>query len=167
MKKVIAVTVVVVFAALLCQVAFSQPTEERPRRRPRAGVERPRPEPLTEEQRAELRKAMERLREINQNEALREIISSARQAESVQKANEAVRKAQEAARNAQEAASKALDAAALKIATEKKDEGLLKLLKERGDLLQKLQQSRGRFPGGMMRRPGGRGTGTGRPRPAE
>ena len=159
MKKVIAVTVAVVFAALLCQLVFCQ--EERPARRPRAGREVTRPAPLTEEQRAEMRKAMARLREINQNAELRETTAAARRDESVQKANEAVRKAQEALRNAQEKASRVLDQAVLKIAKEKKSEELIKLVKERRELLEKMQQFRGgRFPRGMMMRPpGGRGEG--------
>lgn len=146
MKRLIAISVVVVFAALLCQVAFSE--GERPARPLREGVTRP--APLTEEQRAEMRKAMERLREIRQNEELREVTVEARRDESVRDAYEAVRAAQEALSKAQETAEKALDRAIIKIAKEKKNEGLIKMVKERREILEKLQQLRPGFPRGAM-----------------
>jgi hypothetical protein len=144
MKKMIAVSLAVAVAALLCQVAFGQ--EERPRRRPRGEGA------ITAEQREQLRPLMQRLREINQNEALREVTVEARQDEKVGKAQEVVRKAQEALRNAQQKANDVLNKTVLAIAKKKEMKELINLLKERNEILEKLPpQFRGRFPG---RRPG-------------
>ena len=139
MKKLVGFSVVVAFLALLCQAAICQ---ERPR--PGRAGEGARPA-LTEEQRAEMRKAWETLRELNQK--LREAEVKARQDPAVVKAFEAVRKAQEAA-------NKALDEAVVKA-----NPDLKKAVKERRALLEKLRElGGGRFaPGGMRGgpRPGG------------
>ena len=161
MKKVIAVCVAVVFATLLCQMAFSQATE-RPRRRPTgAAVGAARPAPLTEKQRAEFGKAMERMRELSQ--VLREVTAKARQSKSVTKAFEKVRAKQEELRALQQKANGALDAALAKEVKGKPD--LQKALAERKKLQEKFQQLRGRFPGrtpgGFGARPGGTRRGTG------
>jgi seryl-tRNA synthetase len=155
MKKVVAVCVAVAFAAGLLYLAFSQEQPPaRGARRAGAAVGRT---AMTEEQREEMRKAMERLREINQNAELREITVQARQKESVVKANEAVTKAQEALATAQENAQKALNTAIATIAKEKGNEELIKLVEERNAILEKLGV-RGRFFGGAMMgpRPSGR-----------
>ena len=127
MRKLIGLSLAVTFLALLCQVAICQET-------PPAGT-RP---ALTEEQRAELRKAMDALRELNQK--LREAEVKARQDPAVVKAYEEVRKAQEAA-------SKALDAAIIKA-----NPDLEKAVKERSALMQKMRElGGGRFTPGSMR----------------
>jgi len=149
MKKVVAVTVVVLFAALLCQVAFCQ--EERPARRPRGETR------MTAEQREQMRPLMQRLREISQNQELREVTAEARQDEKVKDAYQAVRKAQEALRNAQQKANDVLNKTVVEMAKKKEKKELINLLKERNEILEKLPpQFRGRFPGrGLgVRRPG-------------
>ncbi len=146
MKKIVAMTVVVVFAALLCQVAFCQAT------RPagaRGEMRRP-PVEMTEEmrqQREEMRKVMERLREINQNEDLRALNTQARQDEAVQKAQEQVTKAREALNKAQADAAVALDGAVLKLAKEKGNEELIKLAKERSEIMERMRKFREQFSG--------------------
>jgi len=145
MKKLIGFSLAVAFAALLCQAAICQESPPAVRRTGRAGAgERP---ALTEEQRAEMRKAMETLRELGAK--LRDAEVKGRQDPAVVKALEAVRKAQEAA-------NKALDAAIIKA-----NPGLKKAVMERRALMKKLQElGGGRFFRGGMRgggaRPGGR-----------
>lgn len=155
MKKMIAVSLAVVFAALLCQVFFCEEAPP-PTRRPRGEGA------LTAEQREQLRPLMERLREISQNDTLRQVTTEAREAEKVKEAQAVVQKAQEALRNAQQKANEVLNAAVLEIAKKKEMKDLLSLLKERDEILQKLpEQFRGRFPGRGFR---GFGTGSGRTR---
>lgn len=150
MKKLIGLCLAVAFVALLCQAAICQESRPAGRRpgRPGAG-DRP---ALTEEQRAEMRKAMETLRELGAK--LRDAEVKARQDPSVVKAYEAVRKAQEAA-------NKALDAAIVKA-----NPDLEKAVNERKALREKLQElGGGRFIRGGMRGGaprGGRGTTGGR-----
>lgn len=146
MKKVIAVCVVVVFATLLCQVSFSQertrPTGQRGQR------QTARPTRLTEEQRAELQKAMEQMRELSQ--VLREVTAEARQKENVRKAFEDIRAKQEALRTAQQAANQLLENTIVTIVNSKKEPEKTKLTKAldtRTKLQEKFRQLRGRFPG--------------------
>jgi phenylalanyl-tRNA synthetase alpha subunit len=140
MKNLIAVCVALLFAAFLCQVAFCQ--QEQPARRP--GPQGA----MTAEQREQLMPLMQRLREISQNEQLREVTAEARQNENVKEAQAAVQKAQEALRDAQQKANDVLNKSILEIATKKEMKEVLNLLKERSEILEKMPpQFRGRFPG--------------------
>jgi len=145
MTKLIGLFIAVAFAALLCPAVICE--EGAPPTRPARG-ERP---ALTEEQRTQLREAMQTLRELQ--EKLRDAEQKARQDPEVVKAFEAVRKAQEAA-------NKALDEAIVKANPDLKD-----AVNQRRALMNKLQElGGGRFmPGGM--RGGTRGGGA-RPRAA-
>ncbi len=159
MRKMIAVSLAVTFAVLICQAVFCQEGPQPPTRRPRGEGA------LTAEQREQLRPLMERLREIGQNEQLRQVTAEARDSEKVQEAQAAVDKAREALSNAQEKASEALDAAVLEIAKKKEMKDLVSLLKERDEILKKLPEQFRRFRGmgfrgftprsGRSRRPGG------------
>ncbi len=140
MKKVIAVCVVVVFATLLCQVGFSEEASPPAPRRAAGQTARPR---MTEEQRAELREAMQRVRELNK--ILGEATAKAREKESVINALKDVRAKQEALRAAQQTANEALEAALGKEV--EGNETLTKALAERKKLQEKFRQLGGRFPG--------------------
>jgi len=136
MRKLIGLCIAVAFAALLCPAAICE--EGTPPARPGTG-ERP---ALTEEQRTQLREAMQTLQELR--EKLRDAEQKARQDPEVVKAFEAIRKAQEAA-------NKALDEAIIKANPDLKD-----AVNQRRALMNKLQElGGGRFmPGGTR---GGRG----------
>jgi hypothetical protein len=132
MKKLIGLSLAVAFLVLLCQVAICQ---EVPRTGRAAAGQRP---AMTEEQRAEMQKAMQALRDLNAK--LRDAEAKARQDTEVVKAFEAVTKAEEAA-------NKALDAAIIKA-----NPDLEQAVKERRSLLQKLGElGVGRFTRGGMR----------------
>jgi len=136
MRKLIVISVLVGFAAILCRVAFSG--GEAPARPPRGEARMPGPRS------EEMRKLMERMREINQNVGLRELSAQARRDEGVQKAFEAVREAQQKA-------NKLLDEVIIKLAKEKGKEEVINLVKERREILEKVGPLRtGLGRGAMM-----------------
>lgn len=141
MRKLIVLSFAVAFAALLCRVAFC---EGEPSEKPlKAEVRKPVP------QKEEVRKLMERRREINQE--LREATAKARRDEGVAKAFEVVRQAEQALAKARENASKAVDAAIIKA-----NPGLQKLVEERRVIEEKLREiTRGRFIGERIVPPAG------------
>jgi hypothetical protein len=130
MRKLVGLCIAVAFAALLCPAAICE--EGTPPARPGTG-ERP---ALTEEQRTQLKEAMQTLQELR--EKLRDAEQKARQDPEVVKAFEAIRKAQEAA-------NKALDEAIIKANPDLKD-----AVNQKRALMNKLQKlGGGRFmPGG-------------------
>ena len=128
MRKLITCCLAVAFAATLCLTALAETTAP-------AGPQRPERPTLTEEQRAEARTLMQRLRELGQNEDIRAASVKARESEAVQKAYAKVQELQEQVRKAQEAANAVLTETMIKQNPE-----LAKLIKERQEIQAKLQE---------------------------